>query len=363
MSENTKSRTEESFSTGRLSAYDANGNTLSDPSGKSYSWDFENRLTQAVVPGTGATTFRYDPFGRRIQKSGPLGTTNYLYDGMSPTVIEEADAGGNVLTNYAQGPGTDQPIAEFRSGTASYYLADGLGSITSLSNSSGALANTYAYDSFGKLTTSTGTVTNPLQYTARDSDTETGLYYYRARYYDQPEGRFISEDPLQFDGGSFNFYTYVGNKPTTFTDPSGLRVLNPNNYSVSGSVMGALQQFNKCIGCDKDVVITGGDRPPSATIGAGSNSTHVKHLAADIVVPGQLNIVTANQAEQCGGFGGIGWYQEGYRGPKGEGPHVHLDLRGGTARWGYYADGRETHGSIPFAPTEINLSPSGCKCQ
>src|ERR1700722_8938900 len=60
-------------------AYDANGNTLSDPSGKSYSWDFENRLVQAVVPGTngGTTTFKYDPFGgRRIQKSGPFGTTN-----------------------------------------------------------------------------------------------------------------------------------------------------------------------------------------------------------------------------------------------------------------------------------------------
>jgi YD repeat-containing protein len=56
--------------------YDANGNTLSDSSGKSYSWDFENRLVQAVVPGTGTVTFKYDPFGRRIQKSGPLGTTN-----------------------------------------------------------------------------------------------------------------------------------------------------------------------------------------------------------------------------------------------------------------------------------------------
>jgi YD repeat-containing protein len=61
--------------------FDANGNTLSHPSGKSYTWDFENRLTQAVNPGVGTTTFRYDPFGRRIQKAGPLGTTNFLYDG------------------------------------------------------------------------------------------------------------------------------------------------------------------------------------------------------------------------------------------------------------------------------------------
>jgi YD repeat-containing protein len=46
--------------------YDANGNTLTDPSGKQYTWDFENRLAQVVVPGTGAVTFKYDPFGRRI---------------------------------------------------------------------------------------------------------------------------------------------------------------------------------------------------------------------------------------------------------------------------------------------------------
>jgi hypothetical protein len=57
-------------------SYDNNGNTLTDASGKSSTWDFENRMVQAVVPGTNGgttTTFKYDPFGRRIQKSGPLG--------------------------------------------------------------------------------------------------------------------------------------------------------------------------------------------------------------------------------------------------------------------------------------------------
>jgi YD repeat-containing protein len=77
-------------------------NTLSDPSGKSYSWDFENRLTQAVVPGTGTVAFKYDPFGRRIQKSGPLGTTNYLYDGDWANVIEEVDGTGSVVARYTQ---------------------------------------------------------------------------------------------------------------------------------------------------------------------------------------------------------------------------------------------------------------------
>jgi RHS repeat-associated protein len=99
-------------------------------------------------------------------------------------------------------------------------MADWLGSVTSLSNSSGALANTYAYDSFGKVTASTSTVTNPLQYTAREFDTETNLNYYRARYYDPQIGRFIAEDAIRFHSG-VNFYGYVSNNPTLFVDPSG----------------------------------------------------------------------------------------------------------------------------------------------
>src|SRR5580700_6905034 len=201
-------------------AYDANGNTLSDPSGKSYTWDFENRLTQAVVPGTngGTTTFKYDPFGRRIQKSGPLGTTNYLYD--APNLLQEIDNGGNTLARYTQG-GIDEPFAESRAMAASYYEQDFIGSVTSLTNGTGALANTYTYDSFGKLTASTGTLTNRFQFTGREFDSETGIYFYRARYYDSAQGRFISEDPIRFDGGN-DFYTYVHDNPVLFRDPTGL---------------------------------------------------------------------------------------------------------------------------------------------
>ena len=79
-------------------AFDANGNTLSDAQGRTFTWDFENRLAQVVNPGVGTTTFRYDPFGRRIQKSGPLGTTSFLYDGRN--VLQELDGSGNVLAHY-----------------------------------------------------------------------------------------------------------------------------------------------------------------------------------------------------------------------------------------------------------------------
>lgn len=206
--------------------YDANGNTLSDAQGRTFTWDVENRLTQAIMPGTngGTTTFKYDPFGRRIQKSDPMGATNYLYDGFN--LLEETDNTGNALAKYTQSTDIDEPLSELRGGTASYYQEDALGSVTSLSNGAGAVANTYTYDSFGKLTTSTGTLANPLQFTGREFDQETTIYFARARYYDSSTGRFISEDPIGF-AGARDFYVYVGNSPTKFVDPSGLLGISP----------------------------------------------------------------------------------------------------------------------------------------
>jgi len=149
-----------------------------------------------------------------------FGTTNYLYDGFN--LLAEVDNSGNVLAKYTEGANVDEWLAELRSGASSYYEADGLGSITSLSNGAGALANTYSFDSFGNLTASTGTITNPFRYTGREFDSETGLYYYRARYYDATAGRFLSEDPTRFDAG-IDFYPYVGNNPATMIDPAGLQ--------------------------------------------------------------------------------------------------------------------------------------------
>jgi RHS repeat-associated protein len=201
--------------------YDANGDTLSDPSGKAYTWDFENRLVQAVVPGTngGTTTFKYDPFGRRIYKSSPDWTGAFVYDGRN--LIETLNSSGAIVADYTQTRNIDETLAGYRSGASSYYEADSLESITSLSSSTGALANTYTYDSFGNLTNSTGTLSNPFQYTGREFDSETGLYYYRARYYDPTAGRFVSEDPIRFQGGS-NFYRYAKNNVVNATDPWGL---------------------------------------------------------------------------------------------------------------------------------------------
>ena len=175
--------------------YDGNGNTLTkiDSSGTTtYNWDFENRLTAVVLPGTnGTVSFAYDPFGRRIQKNSSSATTNYLYD--NSNTVEEIGATGTLLARYIQGTGVDEPMAELRGVTTGYYQQDGLGSVTSMTGATGSQLNSDIYDSFGDLTASTGSFGNPFQYTGRDFDRETGLRYYRARYYDRAIGRFISE--------------------------------------------------------------------------------------------------------------------------------------------------------------------------
>jgi RHS repeat-associated protein len=202
--------------------YDANGNMLSktDSTGTtSYSWDFENRLSSVTLPGAGGTViFKYDPFGRRIYKTSSAATSVFAYDG--DNLVEETNAAGGAIARYSQGLNIDEPLAMLRSATTSYYEADGLGSVSSITNSAGGVIQTYAYDSFGYSVATTGSLTNPFRYTGREFDTETGLYFYRARYYDPTNGRFLSEDPIGFDGG-VNLYSYASNSPINWVDPTG----------------------------------------------------------------------------------------------------------------------------------------------
>lgn len=111
-----------------------------------------------------------------------------------------------------------------------FYHADGLGSITELTDTAGTVAQRYTYSSFGKIESQLDpTFIQPYTFTAREFDPETGLYYYRARYYDPSTGRFNTEDPL-FAGRPFptinpelsHLHVYVANNPVRFADPLGL---------------------------------------------------------------------------------------------------------------------------------------------
>jgi len=168
------------------------------------------------------------------EEADSCGTTNYLYDGDNS--LQEVDQSGNTLASYTLSDNLDEAPAQLRSGTISYYHADALGSITSLSGPTGTIANSYIYDSFGNLTASSGTLRNSFQYTGRDADSDIGLRFYRARYYDQTTGRFLNEDPIGFAGG-LNFFRYVGNSPANFIDPLGLRLTCTQNRTGQTTVI------------------------------------------------------------------------------------------------------------------------------
>jgi RHS repeat-associated protein len=146
-------------------------------------------------------------------------TTYFLYDGED--IIAEYDNAGTLVASYIHGPGIDEPVQMTRGGSTYFYTMDGLGSIRDLTDAAQSIVEQYDYDSFGNLTAPPATG-NPYTYTSREYDSETGLLFYRARYYDPAIGRFLTEDPIGFEGGDVNFYAYVAGNPINAVDPSGL---------------------------------------------------------------------------------------------------------------------------------------------
>jgi RHS repeat-associated protein len=158
------------------------------------------------------TKFGYDALGRRVRTTVNSVTTPYLYDGQNPAMISS----NQLLADS----GLDEIYALINSAGTTSYLRDGLNSAVADTNSSAATTANYFYSPYGD-SASTGIPSTPQQYTGRENDGATGLYYYRARYYSPQLGRFISEDPVGLAGGA-NYYAYVGGDPIGRLDPLGL---------------------------------------------------------------------------------------------------------------------------------------------
>lgn len=205
--------------------YDNNGNmeSVTDSCGTTnYLWDARNRLVEIngfdsiCQPLTAA--FVYDALNRRIEKTVNGRTIQYRYDGYD--IVEEKE-GGYTTAYYIRTLNVDEPLMRLATGIPWYYHVDALGSVIALTDHTGILKTKYNYSPFGVTGVIGETTDNPLQYTGREND-GTGLYYYRARYYNPEAGRFISEDPIGFAGGDVNWFVYVGNSPVNDKDPLGL---------------------------------------------------------------------------------------------------------------------------------------------
>jgi RHS repeat-associated protein len=198
-----------------------------------YTWDYRNRLTSVVTKDSGGTVtksvaYTYDVYDRRIAKLiDPDGaglatpqTERMVYDG--DNIALTFDGTGTQTHRYLYGPGVDQILADETPTSMNWALVDNQGTVRDVIDSQGQVLNHIVYDSYGQVTSETNLSFDfRYGYTGRERDEETGLDYYRSRYYDPANGRFISEDTIGFNGGDVNLYRYVANSPIRFTDPNG----------------------------------------------------------------------------------------------------------------------------------------------
>jgi RHS repeat-associated protein len=213
--------------------YDANVNTTSS-FGVASAYDFENHMVQK-----GAVTIVYDGDGNRVSETVGGVTTSYLVDTQNPTgyaqVVDELQSGA-VGRTYSYGL---ERISEKQLTGISFYGYDGHGSVRQLTNSAGAVTDSYDYDAFGNLTSSTGSTPNNYLFAGEDFDPALGLYYNRARYLNTTTGRFWIMDAVEGnaqDPASLHIYTYSDDNPVNNTDPSGNEVDAIGAFSVAATL-------------------------------------------------------------------------------------------------------------------------------
>jgi RHS repeat-associated protein len=163
-------------------------------------------------------------------------TTNQVWnlsEGL-PVIIQDGS------TKEITGPG-GLPIEQVAGdGTILYYLQDQLGSSRGLTDQSGSIVATYSYVAYGSVTASSGTESTPFQYAGQYTDSESGLQYLRARYYDPQTAQFLSVDPLV--GLTQQPYGYAAENPMYWSDPSGLCVFGlpcPEILQKAGATLGS----------------------------------------------------------------------------------------------------------------------------
>ena len=219
------------------STYDGSGNLLTSVApGNQWTtntWDGENRLTRVALPSGIVDSFTYNGDGQRVQKQDSTGTTNHVWDGQN--ILLETNASNIIQVVYTLEPVLyGNLISQSRGGVDSFYLFDGLGSTRNLANISGAITDSYVYDSWGTIVSGNGSTTNAFKYVGKHGyyyDTDLQQLYLRLRYYRPAVGRFVSIDPSISAASIWNSpllivmrYVYSYNNAANAIDPSGLDV-------------------------------------------------------------------------------------------------------------------------------------------
>ena len=209
-------------------AYDANGNmtevTLSGHTMFVYHYNADNRLIK-VEGGNNNTIaeYYYDPFGRRLWKD--VGGTRTYFFYSDEGLVAEFDSTGSEIRSYGYQPDStwgSEPVWMTYNNAYYFYQNDHLGTPQKLVAQNGSVVWSATYSAFGEATVDTEYITNNLRFPGQYYDAETGLHYNHQRYYEPQRGRYITTDPIGFQGGDMNLYRYTENNPVNVIDPYGL---------------------------------------------------------------------------------------------------------------------------------------------
>jgi len=156
----------------------------------------------------------------RWQKARPDTFLRRVYDAVG-NLLAEADGTGTFQRYYIHGLGL-LAMVDPQTDALLVYHHDGTGHTVAMTDATETVVNRYAYSPYGEVLGEDETVPQPFTYVGQYGvmTEPAGLYYMRARYYDAEVGRFISEDPIGFDGG-LNLYAYAGGNPVNTVDPDG----------------------------------------------------------------------------------------------------------------------------------------------
>ncbi len=157
-------------------------------------------------------------------------TERLIYkDQLAP--IAKLDADGNILEEYVYALGVNSPDYIRKDGINYRVIKDHLGSVRMIDNAStGEIVKEIEYDEFGNIITETGTYSIPFGFAGGLQDRDTGLIHFGARWYDPEVGRWISKEPLGFEG-AMNFYSYCDGDPVNYVDVNGLKTIVLVKYS------------------------------------------------------------------------------------------------------------------------------------
>lgn len=204
--------------------HDPRGNLVSGPGGRYFLWDLDNQL--AAAPWADAH-YVYDAFGRRLAKVVDGKTRVFVQHGLDREEQVLAEYLDGVLDRlYVWGEYVDELLATRTCDGLQFYTSNDVYSVTAAMDGGGTLLERYRYDAYGARTVldpagapgSGSAVGNEIGFTGRAHDSETGLIYFRSRYYDPELGRFISREPTYIEGPSLYQAYFVPHRP----DPSGL---------------------------------------------------------------------------------------------------------------------------------------------